>query len=313
MSNLFDFFKGLFNKNDSGEEDSSESEVRNPTIRVIGPRSSGKTVYLASLARWPNANPSSPIQSVIPVNDNGEKLIEQAKNLLEQGEQLSASTVAQGVKDYNILIKLKEQFSWNNALNRNTPQIVGLNVYCKDYPGEFFQDIVFQSGTELLQEYLQDCSQAEGILLLIDGTGHRQDQEFANGLQRFLVELDRIENSNGLTQRRIALVVTKCEQPELWVNRYQPKKIVHARFREVIRHLDEWDSAAPGNVEYFTASAFGMVGNRYPKPNMKLLKRGKEGITAAVLKYPDRWQPFGLVAPIYWLCTGKRHEILDKE
>lgn len=39
-----------------------------------------------------------------------------------------------------------------------------------------------------------------------------------------------------------------------------------------------------------------MVGNP-PKPNFH---KGSEG-----LKEPDAWRTFGLVAPVYWLLTGK--------
>lgn len=317
MSNLWDFVKRIFNQNNSEEETTSELDNYDWTIRVIGPRYSGKTVFLAALARWPNANSNSPIQSVIAINRNGEKLIEKAKNLLEQGEQLQA-TGAKGtdlnvVEEYSINIKLKDQFTWRNSHNRNTQGIIDLNVVCKDYPGEFFQDIIFQYKSQLLKDYLEDCLQAKGILLLIDGTGYRQDRQFANGLERFLAELGQAKKTQNLSQPRIALVVTKCEQPELWNNRYQPQEIVGARFKRVRKKLEDWDVSEPGNVEYFAASAFGMVGKRFPKPNMKILERKREGITASVLEYPDFWTPFGLVAPLYWLYTGKRHQMLDKE
>jgi hypothetical protein len=65
-------------------------------------------------------------------------------------------------------------------------------------------------------------------------------------------------------------------------------------------------------VEYFTASAFGMVGVKFPEPNMEYRKKTKSGIHA-VLKYPERWKPFGLVSPIYWLCTGRHNELLITE
>jgi len=54
------------------------------------------------------------------------------------------------------------------------------------------------------------------------------------------------------------------------------------------------------------------VGNRYQTPNMECTSRDREGIKA-VIKYPKKWKPFGLVATIYWLCTGKRHPRLDLE
>lgn len=287
-----------------------------PTIRIIGPRSSGKTVYIAALSRWPNADPNtSQIQSVIPVNKNGERLIERAKNLLEQGDQLQATgklgIEVENALDYSIQITLKNEFHWLNFHNREEDKYTKLSINCKDYPGEFFQDIIFQSNSELLQNYIQDCQQAKGILFLVDGMSYRQDITFANGLQRFLVELDR--KGKESLRRRIALVITKCEQPELWVNRYDPEKIIRARFRKIFQSLQDWENNTSGSVEFFTASAFGMVGKDYPEPNMQCLERKREGITSSILKYPTLWKPFGLVAPIYWLCTGKHHELLEQE
>lgn len=58
-------------------------------IFVIGSRSSGKTTYMAALARWPGTDPStSSVQTVTPIHEDGEALITKAKNILEQGEQL---------------------------------------------------------------------------------------------------------------------------------------------------------------------------------------------------------------------------------
>jgi hypothetical protein len=56
-------------------------------------------------------------------------------------------------------------------------------------------------------------------------------------------------------------------------------------------------------VEYFTTSTFGVF-EEYLEPNSIILQRGKwETIT--VIKNPSEWKPFGLVEPLYWLCTGK--------
>lgn len=38
-------------------------------LRVIGDRAAGKTSYMASLARWPNADPDSPVQAVTAVDE----------------------------------------------------------------------------------------------------------------------------------------------------------------------------------------------------------------------------------------------------
>ncbi|BAY95328.1 MULTISPECIES: hypothetical protein [unclassified Tolypothrix] len=290
----------------------SEPQQSSAVLRVIGDRSSGKTTYMASLARWPNADPSSPVQSVISVNEAGEELITKAQNLLEQGLALEPSNLdasAADIKDYTLRITLKGQFSWKNAKASIGSKLVNLNISCKDYAGEFFADLLQQSGNPKLREYLDDCLQATGIMFLVDGNSRRKDLEYVTGLDKFLTALDRSDIMGG--KRRISLVLTKCEQSELWVNRHKPAFVAEARFPQVYRKLQTWQQMGAGRVDYFTTSAFGMLGNNFPEPNVNLLSRGREGI-AAVIKEPKRWRPFGLVAPIYWLCTGDRHKELDK-
>ncbi|RUT02386.1 hypothetical protein DSM106972_058640 [Dulcicalothrix desertica PCC 7102] len=291
---------------------SPESLQSNAVLRVIGDRSSGKTTYMASLARWPNADPSSPVQSVISINEAGEELITKAQNLLEQGLTLEPSNLDTDVlqmKDYSLRITLKAQFSWKNPKATIGSQLVNLNISSKDYAGEFFTDLLYQTGSSQLSDYLDDCLQATGIMFLIDGNSHRKDLEYAAGLDKLLTALDRAD-INALT-RKISLVLTKCEQSSLWVNCHKPAFLAEARFPQVYRKLQTWQQTGAGSVDYFTTSAFGMLGNKYPEPNMNLLSRGRDGV-AAIIKDPRRWRPFGLVAPIYWLCTGERHKELDK-
>ena len=297
---MFDWFKK--NKDKETQEIKDESAV----IRVIGDRGSGKTAYMASMAYWPNANPDSPVQSIIPINDEANELVAQAQNILEQGLQLEPTDLnasATEVKDYTLSITLKEQFSLFRS------GMLKLNISCKDYAGEFFSDLIHKSGDSRLEDYLEDCLEATGILFLLDGTTHRKDLEYANGLDKFLMALDRTDLDGK--QRRIALVMTKCEQSQLWINRHKPKELAMARFPQVHRKLQIWSQTADGEVNYFTTSAFGMLGNQFPEPNAKKLSRDRNG-TTSVIKNPKRWRPFGLVAPIYWLCTGQDHKELNK-
>ncbi|BAY99817.1 hypothetical protein NIES37_38000 [Tolypothrix tenuis PCC 7101] len=290
----------------------SEALQSSAVVRVIGDRGSGKTAYMASLARWPNADPKSPVQTVTPVGEAGEELVAKAQNILEQGLQLEQTRLdpnASDTKDYTLSITLKGQLSWKNPKATIASQLVNLNISCKDYAGEFFTDLLQQSGNSKLQDYMEDCLQATGIMFLVDGNSKRKDFEYATALDKFLTALDRTDINVGL--RKIALVLTKCEQPELWVNRHRPDFLAEACFPQVCRKLKTWQQMGVGRVDYFTASAFGMLGQNFPEPNMNLLGRGRDGV-AAVIKDPKRWRPFGLVAPIYWLCTGDRHKELDK-
>ena len=59
-------------KNNKQEENTSGTTSASLTIRVIGDRASGKTTYMASLARCPYTNSSRPVQAVEAFNKDGE-------------------------------------------------------------------------------------------------------------------------------------------------------------------------------------------------------------------------------------------------
>ena len=282
-----------------------EYKEESANLRIIGDRGSGKTGYMAALAFWPNANPDSPVQAVVPLGDNGQELIEKARNILEQGLELEPTGLdasPEDMKDYTISINLKNEYSWQKGMK--------LTINCKDYSGEFFRDLLHKAADPQLDRYLDDCLLASGILFLIDGTSYKKDTEYALGMEKFLLGLDKSEMNPGV-KRRIALVITKCEQPELWVNRYKPDLIVDSRFPQTKKKLENWSRNTRGGVNYFITSAFGVLGTQYPEPNSKRTERN-EGGTKAIIKDPRHWRPFGLVSPIYWLCTGKRHKQLDQ-
>ena len=288
-------WKSLVNK----LKNQAEYVDENANLRVIGDRQSGKTTYMASLAYWPNASSKSFVQTIIPIGEEAQNLVTQAQNILEQGLTLEPTRLDDNideVKDYTLSITLRNQ--------------VKLTVNCKDYAGEFFSDLLHKLSDPLLEDYLDDCLQATGIMLLIDGTSHRKDAEYANGLDKFLLALDRSDLDGG--KRRIALVFSKCEQSELWINRAEAEKIATSRFPRLYRKLETWSEMGTGDVNYFTTSAFGVLGSKFPEPNSQKIKRDREG-TKSILKNTRRWRPFGLVTPIYWLCTGKRNPKLEAQ
>lgn len=286
----------------------------NATIRVIGDRGSGKTTYMASLAYWPNANPESIVQSIIPVNEESTELITKAKDILEQGLTLEPTPLSADIseiKDYSLAIKVKDSPRFGKftfGRNNSDDDLLSLTVSCKDYPGEFFSDLLRRDSYDpQLRDYLDDCIEAQGILLLIDGMANRKDATYAGELEAFLRLMDQSEVS--LSQRRIALTICKCEQSELWVNVHKPDYVASKRFPKTYRVLKNWSDTNAGSFECFTTSAFGMVGTNYPMPNSTTMKRGRDGVTS-IIKDPARWRPYGLVSPVYWLCTGKRHKDL---
>jgi hypothetical protein len=302
----------IFNKGNEGAPKQASS-----SIRIIGDRASGKTAYMAALARWPNANASSPVQRVVANNNDGEELVRAAQNLLEQGLELQPNTLNPNpteTKDYGIGITLKDQFSWRSMTSSNSSQLIDLNISCKDYAGEFFSDLLNSQNDPVLDAYLEDCVISQGIALLIDGTSYQNDKKYASGLNKFLAGIDRFDLAG--VQRRIAFVITKAEQPELVISRNDSKKAydyTHStRFPEVYKTLKSWQATGAGKVDFFVVSAFGTLGSRGIEGNYRLIER-RQGGTKAVIRQPKQWRPFGLIAPLYWLCTGNRHKDLEKD
>lgn len=296
------------------EKPEPEVKQSSAVIRVIGDRASGKTTYMAALARFPNANPDSVVQDITAVNNDSNELISKAQNILEDGLELEPTDLSSNageMSDYQLSITLKSQVPFKALRTNLSGTSSKLNISCKDYAGEFFADLLHQTQDPKLANYLEDCSSATGIMFLLDGSSSRKDAEYAIGIEKFLKALSRSSNTSEL--KRVALVLTKCELPELWMKHHEPEKLAHIQFKQVCSKLRSWESThSPCKVEFFTASAFGVLGSHFKEPNSKLQQRDRGGVTS-VLKEPRHWRPFGLVAPIYWLCTGDRHNQLDKE
>jgi len=138
-----------------------------------------------------------------------------------------------------------------------------------------------------------------GYFLPIDGKSHREDGKYSDSLEKFTTDLTQ-RNPQGCP---IAFAVTKCDLSELWVNRDDPRGLVQRRFPKMYAILENWTQEYKGKVEYFTTSSFGVFG-QYCDPNSIIQSKSKEG-TSAVIRNPQEWQPFGLIEPLYWLCTGK--------
>ncbi|MBD2451496.1 hypothetical protein H6G76_31150 [Nostoc sp. FACHB-152] len=287
--------ENLFNKRNDGITKAHADKI----IRIIGPRGAGKTTFMAALARWSNAKSDSPILSVSPFGDDTVQLIKASQNILEQGLQLAPTYRFDKVDEvplYSLLIELKAAF----LVGRN----VRFQISCPDYAGEIFQDLRNQVLTKDLTAYLEDCANSSGLLLLFDASS-REDKENSRTLNCLQTQLANILNKRKIPLRsyRIAIVFNKAELNQVWIYRDQIDKFLNLNFRETKAAVQKWSRSWECSVNYFFCSAFGMKGNP-PQPNFKQQSRDSEG-TYGVIANPSAWRPFGLVAPIYWLSTGK--------
>ena len=273
-------------------------------FRLIGPRKGGKTTYLAALAYWPNAPLDSPIEAVDPLDDDTGKLIRYAQDILERGLPIAGTFLKEDPNDlpsYTLSIRLKSRFGRGDQR---------FNITCKDYAGELFAQLRGGNRQELLEPYLDDCAEAPGLLLMIDGTSHREDRNYASALAVLQNELSlRLTAQNRpLSGYRIAIVFSKAEQSRVGIHK-DINKFLGLKFPQTQRTLERWSREWRNPLKYFYCSAFGMKG-KPPKPNFR--KTPVEGgATCGVIDRPKFWRPFGLVAPIYWLHTGKEDPRLD--
>jgi hypothetical protein len=274
-------------------------------IRIIGPRKSGKTAFMAALARWPNASASSPIQSIAPYDESAGQLISMAKDILEDGRELAGTDYALNANDsptYTLLITLNPSL-FRHPVAKLKGKAVRLQVSCREYAGELTKDLCSNISSSLMENYIDDCALSGGLLLLIDGTS-KSDKEYAEAfwnLQRRLNERLRLE-SNRLNSYRIAVVFTKCEQSSIWIHRNDFQKFASLKFPMTQKVLASWSDLWKCDVNYFFCSAFGTKGIP-PQPNFKLVRKDRDGVNGVIDK-PAIWRPLGLIAPLYWLHTG---------
>lgn len=270
----------------------------NTEFRIIGPRSSGKTAYLAALAYWPRANPNSPIASVTPMDDDTKKFISIAKDVLETGAQMAATSLPDNpevIPSYGLKITMKSDFKFSNQ---------SFEVICKDFAGELFKKLRNQNTAEI-ELYLDEYAEVPGLLILLDGTFFTQDTRYAEGLASLQSELNLrlVAKNKPLNNYRIAVVFSKAEQPQIWTHRRNLKRFMGLKFPKTYQVLQQWSLQWKSPINYFFCSAFGMKGNP-PTPNVEVTNR-ENGVTLGIIARKEAWRPFGLVAPIYWLYTGE--------
>ncbi|MFM6156234.1 MAG: hypothetical protein ACKPE3_25105, partial [Sphaerospermopsis kisseleviana] len=157
---------------------------------------------------------------------------------------------------------------------------------------------------ELLREYIGDCTiDGAGILILLDGTA-QQDEYYAECIYQLLFQLNAATSKNSRS-RRVAVALSKCDLPQLWIHRNNPTKKIQARFEGVYSKLKTFHKI---HVEFFATSAYGVLGNDIQIANSHTTKADKNGTRAIILESDFKlWRPFGLIEPIYWLYTGKKY------
>ena len=178
-------------------------------------------------------------------------------------------------------------------------------VSFKDYAGEFFHEMAHEKQRQPhIKEYLDSCALSSRMMILIDSlvSSEKHDLEYALAIKNLGQELDmRLKKgSRNLNNYRIAVVLTKFDQLQVWKYRNEPREFFQRQFPRTYKSLRQLMNNEKCLISYFSCSAFGMKGEP-PQPNAI----GYGNSMYFVLQDTELWQPFGLIAPIYWLCTGQ--------
>lgn len=267
-------------------------------IRVIGPKGSGKTTYLAALAYQPlRSLKEYQNLKVQAVNDDTRNLADKAENIISQGASVeptsSEVTNIYDLPSYSFNIELKRRFQ---------KQQEQINLVARDYPGEIFEDLEFGSSNPLHQEFIEECLTADvnGCLILLTHWQSGTDSSYGRIVQRFIELMDKYERTSNL---RLAIAMSKCERGELWPGRLDPHTDLFNVHLPRTTHILQQNIPAQ-NLGFYAISTFGVLGRKDPRPN-RTQEWGTDG-KLAVLRDAKKWRPYNLVAPLYWLSTGRK-------
>lgn len=265
-------------------------------IRVIGPKGSGKTTYLAALAYQPEkANRKKKKFNIQSLNDDTRKLADEAESIIVQGASLPPTNYQ--VKTIDDLVF----YSFNIEINKNFAK-EQITLAVRDYPGEIFDELESNSTNPLHQEFIDECltKDVSGCLILLKEWESGIDKKYSRVLQRFIELMNSHDRANDL---RLAVAMSQCERGEIWPGRLDPTTdLFDVHLPKTKAVLTE--RISPRNLQFYAVSTFGVLGRNNPRPN-RVYEWGTQG-KKSVLREANRWQPYGLISPLYWLSTGKR-------
>ncbi len=269
-------------------------------ICIIGPRSSGKTTYLAGLAYWPDqrrANKKYAGFNIEASGDDAKKLKIKAKEIIRAGAALEPTVV-----DKKAGINALPLYQFTIEIQRLFQKKEQINLVVRDYPGEIFDELASSSNDPLHQEFIDECLVKDvlGCLILLPEWKRGTDDSYSLVLDRFTELMDQHDRAKDF---RVAVAMSKCERGELWPGRLEPEiDLFGVHLRETKAILKK--KILPQNLRYYALSTFGVLRRNDPRPN-RIEEWGTDGRNS-VLREANRWQPYGMISPLYWLSTGKR-------
>ena len=267
-------------------------------IRVIGPRSSGKTTYLAALAYQPEQagrGGRAKKYTIQALNDETRELATKAENIIVEGASLEPNDIRGGI--YSL-----PSYLFNIEIGSFLRKNEQINLAVRDYPGEIFDELELGLTGSLHQEFMDECLMKDvvGCLILLTEWKKGTDKSYSRVLERFTELMDSHDRANDL---RLAVAMSKCERGELWSGRLDPEvDLFDVHLPKTKATLRAKIPAK--NLRFYAISTFGVLRRNDPRPN-RVDEMGTDGRNS-VLREANHWKPYGMIAPLYWLSTGKR-------
>ena len=264
-------------------------------ISIIGSRSTGKTTYLSGLVGSPKNSRRKKSYSVTPTGPDANQLCGEADTIIREGLHFQGTLVEEiKEKDYGLFIDLKQGFGKRERLQ----------LQVKDFSGEVFDGL---GGLVPLtpdhENFIRDYCLAkdyEGCLLLVSEWGKAQDFYYKRIVQEFIKRMDKYRPNKDF---RVAVAMSKFERGELWAGRLEPEVDIFETYLPQTTEILRNEKKIPKrNLNFYAISTFGVLSRNDPRPNRTNML-GKN--TQSVLREPPNWQPYNLIAPLYWLSTGK--------
>lgn len=112
-------------------------------ICVIGPRASGKTTYLASLAYFPNKTQEKTFK-IQPLNDESRDLAAKAQNIIREGLSVEPTAIGEKIQTvddlpyYSFKIDIKKIVLVDRNQYNSTPEIIQ-EKFLKRLPNPIYQ------------------------------------------------------------------------------------------------------------------------------------------------------------------------------
>ena len=291
-------------------------------IILIGPLCSGKSTFLAALSALNMAKNKSPYLKKIDLrSDDSETLLRLWKDIVMRGMCLAATYPRDNIDElpyydfrwqFEVLeTTLFSLVSKQINLELSLREVSGSSLLFRNYSN--LSEILLESDRkESYHQTVSALTEVTQILILFDALSSNRDKQYAEQITFLENTLNQklSEKNKNKSNYRIAIGFYKFEQSYLYLYHHKLTDFIERKFYHLQTAMNRWKTEWNCSVEYFACSGYGMIQKGDSrKPNCQ--NPPELSAKSARLKNPEAWQPFGLIAPIYWLVTGERDERID--